>query len=86
MNYWNLDDENLMRYDSTQQGYTARMLLKQGWYDYEYVLKAPNAPTYFFEGSRFETENEYEILVYYKPFQPRADMLIGYARLTRNAR
>jgi hypothetical protein len=86
LNYWNLDNENLMHYDSAQQGYTGRLLLKQGWYDYEYVIQAPNVAPYFFEGSHFETENEYEILVYYKPFQPRADLLIGYVRLNRNAR
>jgi hypothetical protein len=85
-NYWNLDEENRMHYDSTQQAYTARVLLKQGWYDYQYVLQAPGRPYYFFEGSHFETENEYEILVYYKPFQPRADLLIGYTRLNRNTR
>jgi hypothetical protein len=86
LNYWNMDEENAMQYDSAQQAYTARMLLKQGWYDYAYVVQAPNTPPYFFEGSHFETENEYEILVYYKPFQPRADMLVGYIRLSRNAR
>jgi hypothetical protein len=41
---------------------------------------------YFFEGSHFQTENEYEILVYYRPFKPSADLLIGYVRLMKNPR
>jgi hypothetical protein len=58
---WNLDQENRMRYDSTRQHYTSRILLKQGWYDYQYLVKSPRLPPYFFEGSHFETENVYEI-------------------------
>jgi hypothetical protein len=83
---WNLDAENKMLYDSAKGNYTARMLLKQGWYDYQYLVKSPTLPSYFFEGSHFETENLYEIFVYYRPFQPRADLLIGYMRFDVNPR
>lgn len=85
-NYWNLSEDNRMHYDSAHNEYTARMLLKQGWYDYQYTLVSPTLPTYYFEGSHFETQNSYEILVYYKPFQPRADLLIGYIKVDANAR
>lgn len=83
---WNLNRENLMRYDTAQSMYTSRVLLKQGWYDYQYVLKSPDLPYHYFEGSHYETENFYEIFVYYKPFQPRADLLIGYLRVDKNPR
>ncbi len=33
------------------------------------------------EGNLWETENEYLILVYYRPLAGRADELIGYTRL-----
>lgn len=85
-NYWNLNEENRMRYDSTSKEYKARILLKQGWYDYQYIVRAPDVTPYILEGSHFQTENLYEILVYYRPFQPQADLLIGYLRLERNAR
>jgi hypothetical protein len=85
-NYWNANEENLMRYDSARREYQARVLLKQGWYDYQYVVKSSSTPPLFFEGSHFETENVYEIFVYYTAFQPRADLLIGYMRLEKNAR
>lgn len=85
-NYWNLNQDNKMQYDSAQRLYTRTILLKQGWYDYQYLVKSTTLPPYYFEGSHFETENYYEIFVYYKPFQPRADLLIGYLRLEKNAR
>jgi hypothetical protein len=85
-NYWNLDDENIMYYDSAAKEYQSRILLKQGRYDYQYLIKSDALPPYYLEGSHFETENGYEILVYYRPFQPKADMLIGYLRLEKNQR
>jgi hypothetical protein len=85
-NYWNKDENNLMTYDASHQEYTTSVLLKQGWYDYQYLVDATDVVPYFFEGSHFQTENEYEILVYYRPFKPSADLLIGYVRLTKNAR
>ena len=75
-----------MRYDSLRNEYTARILLKQGWYDYQYIVQSPDVPPYVLEGTHFQTENLYEILVYYRPFQPQADLLIGYLRLQRNPR
>lgn len=85
-NYWNMNQVNKMQYDSAQGLYTGRVLLKQGWYDYQYLVKSSALPPYHFEGSHFETENYYEIFVYNKPFQPRADLLIGYIRLEMNPR
>ena len=84
--HWNLTSENLMQYDSLHQEYHAKILLKQGWYDYQYYVKSKNLPPYFLEGSHFETENAYEILVYYRALQPRADLLIGYIKLEKNQR
>jgi Type 9 secretion system plug protein 1st domain len=86
-NYWNLDQNNRMTYDAASQSYHALILLKQGWYDYQYlVLSSPTLSPVYYEGSHFETENMYEIFVYYKPFQMRTDLLIGYIRLQENPR
>lgn len=85
-NYWNLNQGNKMHYDSAQGLYTGQILLKQGWYDYQYLVKSSVLPPYYFEGSHFETENYYEIFVYNRPFQPRADLLIGYVLLEKNPR
>jgi hypothetical protein len=83
---WDLSSENKMEYDSAQGLYLARLLLKQGWYDYQYVVRSPGIAANYFEGSHFETENVYEIFLYHRPFQPQADLLIGYARIEKNPR
>lgn len=85
-NYWNRDDTNRMQYDDATQTYGAAILLKQGWYDYQYIVDNSMAPSLHFEGSHFETENMYEIFVYYRPFNLNADVLIGYMRLQENPR
>lgn len=85
-NYWNLNPYNKMTYDSVSREYHSKLLLKQGRYDYQYYLQSKEQPSYFFEGSHYETENMYEVFVYYRPFQPKADLLIGYIRLERNQR
>ena len=85
-NYWNLDEHNKMTYDSAQQLYTAKVLLKQGHYDYQYYVRSKTLPPHYFEGSYYQTENSYEIFVYYRPLQPRADLLIGYSSFSENQR
>jgi hypothetical protein len=85
-NYWNLNQENLMHYDSAHSGYTGRILLKQGWYDYQYAVKSSSMPPYYFEGSHYETQNSYEIFVYHKAIQLRAEHLIGYIKINENPR
>ncbi|HEV3250771.1 MAG TPA: DUF5103 domain-containing protein, partial [Puia sp.] len=42
---------------------------------------AKNASFEFTEGNNIETENDYNILVYYRPLGGRADQLVGIAKL-----
>jgi len=81
---WNFTEDNKMTYDEVRKEYHGASLLKQGWYDYQYVVKSNTLPTYFFEGSFFETRNEYEIFVYYRAYQPQADLLVGYIRIDQS--
>jgi hypothetical protein len=83
---WRLDEFTKMAYDPVNHVYQNIALLKQGWYDYQYVVRSKTLPPYFFEGSHYETENVYEIFVYYRAFQPQADLLLGYYRLGENQR
>ncbi|MCU0419078.1 MAG: DUF5103 domain-containing protein [Cyclobacteriaceae bacterium] len=85
-NQWRFTPENQLTYDSNAGAYTGSVLLKQGWYDYQYVVQGGQTEPFVFEGSHFETENLYEILVYYRPFRPAADVLIGYHLLPVNSR
>ena len=80
-NNWQYTHENKMHYSETDQAYVAEILLKQGQYNYMYALMKPGEDKLddtFFEGSFTETENNYDILVYYRPIGSRADLVIGY--------
>lgn len=58
--------------------YISKILLKQGVYDYIYVVyDGKKIDEYQLEGSHFETENYYTILVYYKGPVDRTDRLIA---------
>ena len=82
---WQFKDENLMTYDHQLKGYTLSFPLKQGWYNYAYYMPESDNP-YHFEGSHFETENFYEVFVYYKPIGALADQLVGYSNIVHNRR
>lgn len=83
---WSFSTEYKMSYDAISKEYKGKAFLKQGWYDYQYVVKSATLPAELFEGSFFETENDYEVFVYYRSFQPQADLLLGYYRLEENPR
>lgn len=74
------DDTNLMRYDWNDGLYHASIPLKQGSYNYQYVVIPDNggipSPRPI-EGNKYETRNEYLIQVFADPPGSRADRLIG---------
>ena len=72
-----------MEYDDINQEYHAAILLKQGYYSYEYVQQ--DGLTSRTMGSFFETENEYQVLVYYRGQGARYDRLAAYS-IMHNAR
>jgi hypothetical protein len=84
MNNYNLTPENRMQYQAATGTYQATLLLKQGWYNYKYEVKSDSLPVNYFEGSHFETENEYEIFVYYDPLTERGEYLMGYKKIRIN--
>ena len=72
-----------MEYDAVHQYYHAAILLKQGYYSYEFIQK--DGLTARTMGNFFETENEYEVLVYYRQQGSRYDRLVGFSMM-HNAR
>jgi hypothetical protein len=85
-NNWARANENKMIYDAKTSTYRASLVMKQGWYDYQYYVESSSLPSDYFEGSHFETENVYEILVYYKALKPMTDLLVGYFVIPVNPR
>ncbi len=77
-NDWKCKAEYVMSYNYDNQLYNAYVLLKQGYYDYQYVLVGREGVDFeFFEGNSFSTRNEYTILVYLRSYADRYDRLIG---------
>jgi hypothetical protein len=78
--------ESRMTYSAEAGGYLTSVFVKQGWHDYLYEVRGSRLPSWYLEGSHFETENRYEIFVYYRPIGERGDRLIGYQKIMANNR
>ncbi len=78
-NDWQITEENKMMYNSREKKYEAAILFKQGFYNYTYVTAdaAGKINTSKIEGSYYQTENQYTVLVYYKKFGDRYDQVVG---------
>lgn len=76
--------EYRMTYNRETQAYEATALLKQGYYNYNYLF-VPDGETQGnsgrTDGNFYETENEYIILVYHRPNGGRYDKLVGYRHM-----
>ncbi|NVK48861.1 MAG: DUF5103 domain-containing protein [Cyclobacteriaceae bacterium] len=84
---WGKKPEAKMTWNSKMKVYETTLLLKQGWYDYQFArLDGQQFDSMEFEGSFFETENEYEVLVYFRALGSRYDQLVGYVYLQPNRR
>lgn len=76
---------NRMTYNPDLRQYTAEIPLKQGQYNYQYVVKGreekdqPSPEP--IEGNKYETDNEYTVSVYFRPPGARADRLVGHTTL-----
>ncbi len=82
---WEFNPESMMDYNYKRKGYEKSMILKQGYYDYQYILKYYDQAAgdeAFIEGSHSETENSYTIFVYYSDPSERYDKLIGVKYLS----
>ncbi|MBD1393186.1 type IX secretion system plug protein [Mucilaginibacter glaciei] len=82
-NDYKIDENSRMEFDSRGRFYT-HLLLKQGVYDYQYIWVSnatKKIDDTLLEGNYFETENEYQLLVYYRPPGSRWEELVGYSLL-----
>lgn len=78
---YSLSDSLKMTFNHDKGLYETHLLLKQGYYDYTYLLADKDNRKIHtdLDGNYYETENQYTILVYYKSFSARTDELIGVA-------
>ncbi len=80
-NNWRLDTGNEMEYEPGLGLYVKEIRLKQGFYNFTYSTQAG---TELIEGNFSETENHYEILVYFTDPSLAYHRLIGYTKLASN--
>jgi hypothetical protein len=81
LNDWQLDEKGKMRWDSRVNMYHGRLYLKQGYYDYLFVVVPrgrKRGSVSVIEGDHWETKNQYSVYVYYKEKVPDYDRLVGY--------
>ena len=78
-NNYALNDSNKMIFNPKRGVYEVAIKLKQGFYNYKYVLV--NAQNELEEGvisgDFYETENNYKVLVYYRDLGARYDRIVG---------
>lgn len=78
-NGYSLDESSKMSYDAGKGNFYTDLYLKQGVYDYHYVLKNNlGIDQTAVDGSHFETENDYQFLVYFRRAGSRYEELVGY--------
>jgi hypothetical protein len=68
-----------MNYNKESGLYENASLFKQGYYDYTYVLLKTDGSIDpgFINGNFEKTENEYQVLVYFRDLGERYDQIIG---------
>jgi len=86
MNNWEKTETNRLKYNRKSKSYSTDLILKQGWYDYKYIVENDTLKANYLEGSHYETENAYEILIYHRPLNQRSDLLVGYGYYVMNRR
>lgn len=77
-------EDNEMEYDIIEHQYELTLPLKQGSYNYQYLFVHDDETTgrsLPVEGSFHQTENEYYVYVYHRPFGGRYDKLVGFKSL-----
>ncbi|MEQ8323528.1 MAG: DUF5103 domain-containing protein [Vicingaceae bacterium] len=79
-----MDSAFRMDYNPSLGRYEKTLLLKHGFYNYQYVVKSPyqdGPDEAIIEGSHAETENDYTIFVYYSSMSEGYDQLLGVAHI-----
>lgn len=86
---WTTDshaDNYRMTYDADEDLFTASILQKQGYYSYQYLWEDEHGTRRVLpsEGNFYQTENRYQVLVYYKETGGRTWRLAAFGQVTLN--
>jgi len=84
---WQTSDKFKMIYNQKEKKYKLTLLLKQGYYNYQYIfitddkLYSDNLLRFKSEGNYYYTENDYYILLYHKDKIDGYDKLVGFKKI-----
>ncbi|WP_338793437.1 DUF5103 domain-containing protein [Bernardetia sp. MNP-M8] len=80
---WRINPLFKMNYVNKGGYYTAEVLLKQGIYNYFYTTVNDKKEIDYspLENNYRQTENAYDVLIYYRPMSSRTDYLVGYRKI-----
>ncbi|MEL0457491.1 DUF5103 domain-containing protein [Flavobacteriaceae bacterium SZ-1-7] len=78
-NNYAIDESTRMEYNESQNRFEKPILLKQGFYNYKYVVINDDGSIDegIIDGNFYQTENNYKVLVYYRDLGARYDQIIG---------
>jgi len=82
-NHYQRTAENRLQYNSETDQWEVTLPLRQGLYNYEYVLEEPDSgfSPFHFSGSYFQTGNTYQVLVYFRRPGTTWDEIAAYQLL-----
>jgi hypothetical protein len=76
---WSVDERNRMQYDKETDQYTASVLVKEGIYDYKYVIvEDGRLDDLRLDDSFADSRQEYHTLIYYRDLQLNADRMLNF--------
>lgn len=85
-NNWTIDGSTYLKYNAKTDSYTNARLLKQGYYNYKYVVvnRDGSIDEGAVGGDFWQTENDYTVIAYFRDLGARYDRIIGtgYANST----
>lgn len=80
---WRMNKNSKMTYNAQRYGYELQLYLKQGYYNYMYVLSNDDntkGDETIVEGNHWDTENDYYFYVYHRKIGTYYDALIGFRK------
>jgi len=83
-NNYALEENNELLFDNESGNYTTMLKLKQGFYNYQYVIlkKDGSLDHGRISGDFWQTENNYKVIVYYRDLGARYDKVLGFSEIS----
>ncbi len=78
-NNYDVNENTKMTYYDDERAYEVPLILKQGFYNYKYVIvnEDGSVDENAISGNFYQTENNYKVIVYYRDLGARYDRIVG---------